>query len=310
MTKNSNLKRRVRERSARTGESYAAARRSLVGPDDPAGRRITVAVAQTALDDDPRSAEQLRAAGGRVRRLIAAAASAGAALVLFPEGALTSPTRRGMSVGVDDHDADWSAVDRAVVAEQLSAASAAAAEHRIWAVVGGIRLSEDDDRPANALFVFSDEGVLVDCYEERMLSHTKASHLYRAGTRPVVFDVAGVRFGCTLGMESHYPELFAGYEQAGVDCVLVATTGLSQAPGVFAVEAAGHAATNSYWVAYAAGAGDETSPSGVVAPDGRWAVRGDGSESVVVAELDTAAGRIARDWRRAARTALSAAAEG
>ncbi|MDR2998777.1 MAG: carbon-nitrogen hydrolase family protein [Microbacterium sp.] len=310
MTKNSNLKRRIRERSARTGESYAAARRSLIGPDEPEGRRITIAVAQAALDDDPRSTQQLRSAGGRVRRLIAAAAAAGAALVLFPEGALTSPTRRGMSVGVDDREADWSTVDRAAVAEQLSAASAAAAEHRIWAVVGGIRLAEDGGRPANALFVFSDEGVLVDCYEERMLSHTKATLLYRAGTRPVIFDVAGVRFGCTLGMESHYPELFSEYERAGVDCVLFATTGLSQAPGVFAVEAAGHAATNSYWVAYAGGVGDEVSPSGVVAPDGGWAARGEGGESVVLAELDTAAGRIARDWRRVARTALSATAEG
>ncbi|MFE6736755.1 carbon-nitrogen hydrolase family protein [Microbacterium sp. NPDC057650] len=310
MTKNSNLKRRIRARSAHTGESYTSARRHLVGSDEPEGRRITVAVAQTTLHDDPRSAEQLRSAGGRVRRLIAAAAAAGAALVLFPEGALTSPTRRGMADRLSDDEADWSTVDRAAVAEQLATASAAAAEHRIWAVVGGIRLSEDDGRPANALFVFSDEGVLVDCYEERMLSHTKATYLYRAGTRPVIFDVAGVRFGCTLGMESHYPELFSDYERAGVDCVLFATTGLSQAPGVFAVEAAGHAATNSYWVAYAGGVGDEVSPSGVVAPDGQWAARGDGSESIVVAELDTAAGRIAREWRRASRAALSTSAEG
>ena len=49
--------------------------------------------------------------------------------------------------------------------------------------------------------------------------------MYAPGATTVTFDVDGVRFGCLLGMEVHYPELFAAYEQQGVDCVLFATTG-------------------------------------------------------------------------------------
>ena len=53
MTDNSNLKRRVHERAAKTGESYTAARRQLVGSDQPSPKRVTIAVAQTTLRPDP-----------------------------------------------------------------------------------------------------------------------------------------------------------------------------------------------------------------------------------------------------------------
>jgi predicted amidohydrolase len=66
----------------------------------------------------------------------------------------------------------------------------------------------------------------------------------RFGTSRRPFDVEGVRFGCALGMESVYPELFLDYERAEVHCVLLSTHG----PGAsFALQAQGHASTNSYW---------------------------------------------------------------
>ena len=72
-----------------------------------------------------------------------------------------------------------------------------------------------------------------------MLSRTKSQYMDAAGTRSLVFAVGGVRFGCALGMESQYPELFAAYEREDVDCVLLSTAGNPEFPDVFAVEAAG-----------------------------------------------------------------------
>ncbi len=71
--------------------------------------------------------------------------------------------------------------------------------------------------------------------------------MYQAGTRPLIFEVDGVRFGCVLGMEPQSAELFGAYERDDVDCVLLSTAGDPEFPDVFAVEAAGPAAANSLW---------------------------------------------------------------
>ena len=80
-------------------------------------------------------------------------------------------------------------------------------------------------RPHNSLYVVSDRGELVTRYDERLLSNTKISFMYSPGKIPVTFEVDGVRFGCALGMEAHYPEIFIEYERLDVDCVLFSTTG-------------------------------------------------------------------------------------
>jgi predicted amidohydrolase len=105
-------------------------------------------------------------------------------------------------------------------------------------------------------------GAIVGRYDERMLSRTKSLYMY-AGTQPLVFEVGGVRFGCALGMESQYPELFAGYERDDAHCVLLSTAGNPEFPDVFGVEAAGHAAANSLWVSHAGGVGGHRPPATV-----------------------------------------------
>ena len=129
MTNNANLKRRVRERAAKTGESYTAARHHLVAPEERATKMV-IAVAQTALRPDPRSRAQLRESGARVRELMAYAEAAGAALVQFPEGALISPEKRIVSSRGPEivAEADWSGVDRTALRAELDAVAQAARE--------------------------------------------------------------------------------------------------------------------------------------------------------------------------------------
>jgi predicted amidohydrolase len=302
MTANRNLKQRVRARALKTGESYSAARAQLA--DGP--RSMTVAAAQLPLLPDPGDASQVRASGAAVRALMRRARTRGADLAHFPEGALTSPGKRVMSsTGPDDiGPADWDRADWAGLARELDEVTRLAGQLRLWTVIGGIHRAASDARPSNCLFVISSRGRLVGRYDERMLSKTKSTLMYTAGRDPLVFTASGVRFGCALGMETHYPELFAAYEERDVDCILFSTHGNPEVPGIFAIEAAGHAAANSLWVSYAGPAADDTPPAGLVTPDGTWAARcAAGAPGLAVAEVTTSTDSPARVWRRTARTA-------
>ncbi|NVD38754.1 carbon-nitrogen hydrolase family protein [Ensifer sp. HO-A22] len=314
MTRNANLKRRVRARAAKTGESYTSALRQIrqTIPDDPAARSIRLAVAQTSLFNDPRDISGLRASGTELRRLMREAHGAGARLIHFPEGATCAPNKRIMSVtGPRDIGlSDWARFEWTVLREELDATSRLARELRLWTVFGSVHQLSAPHRPHNCLYVVSDRGELVTRYDERMLSNTKISFMYAPGKTPVTFEVGGIRFGCALGMETHYPEIFTEYEALDVDCVLFSTSGETpSAAPAFAVEALGHAASNRYWVSYSSHAAQSiVIPSGIAAPDGHWVAqcRSDGTPAIAVADIEINPEPTARLWRRTARANLYA----
>ena len=312
MTQNGNLKRRVRARAAKTGESYTAALRHLreAQPHCADAQSVRLAVAQSSLFNDPRDSSALRASGMEMRRQMRDAHRTGARLIHFPEGATCSPNKRIMSANGprDVGPSDWTRFDWAVLSEELDAISRLARELELWTVFGSVHRLTPPHRPHNSLYVVSDRGDLVTRYDERMLSHTKISFMYSPGRQPVTFEVDDLRFGCALGMEAHYPEIFTNYERLDVDCVLFSTTGESpSAAPPFAAEALGHAASNAYWVSYAAHAPQSvTVPSGIAAPDGRWKVQcpADGTPAIAVTDIATDRDHPARPWRRTARSDL------
>lgn len=274
--------------------------------------RVRLAVAQTILREDPRNSNELRESGREVRRLMREAREAGARVVHFPEGAACSPHKRIMSATGPDEvgPADWDRVQWDVLRQELRTTAELARELGLWTVLGSVHRLTPPHRPHNSLYVLSDQGKVATRYDERLLSKTKVSYMYAPGTNPLTFEVDGVRFGCTLGMEVHFPEVFGEYERLDVDCVLFSTTGGASNDDTFATEAQGHAAANSYWVSFSVGAQHSSiAPSGVVGPDGRWLARcpQDGTSSVVVVDLDDSSDDIAmavsqaRPWRRTAR---------
>ena len=279
-------------------------------------RPMRLAVAQTTLRDDPRRTVELRAAAHEVRQLMCRAHEEGARLAHFPEGATCSPHKLVMSIDGPDTlgPSDWERFDWSVVREELASTAELAARLKLWTVLGSVHQLTPPTRPYNSLYVISDEGRVVTRYDERLLSNTKISYMYSPGAAPVTFDVDGFRFGCALGMEAHYPEVFGEYERLDVDCVLFSSTGEGTGgPQAFATEVQGHAVANSYWVSFSIGAEQShLAPAGVVAPGGKWVGRcpADGSPSVVVVDLDedsaeiTAALQLARPWRRRARAGL------
>jgi predicted amidohydrolase len=318
MTSNRNLKRRVRACAAKTGESYAAALRHVRPAQQadtmPQVTLMRLATAQVIVREDPRDPGQLRQSGRDVRELMRQAHRAGARIIHFPEGATCSPHKRIMSVTgpAEVGPADWGRGDWQVLRQELAAIARLAGELRLWAVLVSVHTLTPPRRPHNSMYVISDQGELVTRYDERLLSSTKLSFMYTPGSGPVTFEVDGLRFGCAMGIEVHFPEVFAEYERLDVDGVLI-STGPGQTTGgtaAFATQAQAHAATNSLWVSFAMAAPHSAAaPAGAIAPDGRWAAQcpGDGHPAVAIADIDNRPESIdiavaqARPWRRLAR---------
>ncbi|QDN54107.1 carbon-nitrogen hydrolase family protein [Streptomyces sp. S1D4-20] len=322
MTARRNFKRQVRTRAAKTGESYTSALRHF--RPTPSGdvmsearnpKSVRLAVAQTPVREDPRDVDALRESGRQVRALMREASARGARVVHFPEGALCFPHKLIMSVAgpAAVGPADWGRCQWPVLQAELAAVVELARDLRLWTVIASVHRLTEPNRPHNSLYVISDRGDVVTRYDERLLSNTKVSYMYSPGSSPVTFDIDGVHFGCLLGIEIHYPELFAEYEKLDVDCVLFSTTGVS--PGNAAAQAQGHAAANSYWVSFSVPTQHSTTaPSGIIAPNGNWLERcpADGSPSVAVVDLDDGseaaaeAVAYARPWRRESRAGVYA----
>lgn len=306
MTTKRNLKRRIRHRAAKTGESYTAARRQLMSEQH--RRTLRLAVAQLPLQPDPGDVRQLGESGRAVRALMRDASAAGARLVHFPEGAITSPDKAVMSGTGPQHigPADWTRTDWTRICRELDLIAALAGELQLWVVVGAPHPSTAGARPTNCVYVISGDGRIRYRYDERMLSKTKATFMYAPGREPLVFTAHGITLGCALGMETHYGEIFTAYAGLGVDCVLFSTAGNPGTPGVFAVEAAGHAAVNSVWVGYAGPAADGHPESGLITPEGAWTARcTTHTAELAIGDIDTTVGALSREWRRTARATLS-----
>ncbi|SDU15797.1 Predicted amidohydrolase [Jiangella alkaliphila] len=314
MTAHRNLKRRVRARAAKTGESYLAALRHFrttptgdAMPEQPQ-TTLRIAVAQSTVRDDPTDADGLRASAAQVRRLMTDAAAAGARLVHFTEGAICFPSKYVLSeLGPDEvGPADWSRADWAVLDDELRRIVALAGELAIWTVIAAVHRAPGSERPHNSLYVVSDQGAVAARYDERTLSNTKLTYMYTPGSRPVTFDVDGYRFGLALGMDAHFPELFTEYERLDVDGVLVSyETGGVPGRETVATEVRGYAAANSYWVGLAVPAEAGAPFAGVIGPRGEWsaACPADGVPAIAVTDVhrDDTVGPLARDWRRRTR---------
>jgi predicted amidohydrolase len=252
---------------------------------------IRVGIAQPEISADA------KVNGKTVRAVLRKAAAARARLVQFPEGMLTGYPKEQV--------ADWSQVDWAVVRKELERIMALAAELGLWVVLGSAHPLTPPHRPHNSLYVISDAGELIDRYDKRLCSHTEINHFFSPGFEPVVFDVDGYRFGCLLCAEIDFPQLFAQYEQLGVECLLLSAY---PADPIFELKARSHAAINCYWVAMSSPAQTlDLMPSGLITPAGQYAAQVTGQADLTVITLDredpglTVPLTHARPWRATAR---------
>ena len=122
---------------------------------------ITVATVQSHISVDT------RVNGRHIRHLMTEARTAGARVVHFPEGALSGYVKTEI--------ADWTAVDRAALRDEIEATAAHASELRIWAVFGSNHPQEHPAWPNNSLYVISDKGFMAGRYDKRLISHAEAT---------------------------------------------------------------------------------------------------------------------------------------
>ncbi|MCA2213518.1 carbon-nitrogen hydrolase family protein [Jidongwangia harbinensis] len=247
---------------------------------------MTLRIATT----QPAGTADARANGRTVRGLMREAATAGARLIQFPEGFLSGYAKEQI--------ADWDAVDWAAVRDELRAVADLAAELGMWVVLGSAHPLTPPHRPHNSLYVISDRGEVVTRYDKRFCSHTEITRWYSPGFEPIVFDVDGYRFGLAICIEVNFPQLFAEYEQLGVDCLLLSAWPVDR---IFFGKAQAHAAIQNYWLSLSVPAqSTDLMPSAIFGPDGTElaTVAAPGRPAAVTLDRDLPEFHIALDLAR------------
>ena len=255
-------------------------------------RPLTIAVAQSRISAD------IRRNGREIRDLMRLARAEGAALVHFPEAAMSGCSKAQIQ--------DWARVDWGALAEELHATTDLARELGLWAVVGCAHRLTPPHRPHNSLYVISDRGELATRYDKRFCSHTEITGWHTPGREPCVFEVGGWRFGCALCIEVHFPEVFQVYAERDVDCVLFSAYADD---AMFGIQAQGYAASHGYWVSVSVPTQMSRGLSSrLIAPNGEvQAVAAPSVSGIAVDRLDVGCPRWevalhrAKPWRAKAR---------
>lgn len=231
--------------------------------------RFRIAIAQSQIDAD------VKTNGGHIRDLMLQAKEQGARLVHFPEGALSGYAGAQIK--------NWADVDWLLLQSELDKIAKLAGELGLWTVVGSNHQRTAPNWPHNSLFVFSDQGELVDRYDKRVCSHTEITKWYTPGQKAVIIDIDGFRFGLALCIEIQFTEIFLGYAEKDVDCILFSA--YSDVPQFWSLAQA-HAALNTCWISLSTPAQcAEGLTSGLIGPTGKSVDRTQGLQ-LVITDLD------------------------
>jgi predicted amidohydrolase len=220
----------------------------------------------------------------------AQAADSGASLLIFPEMFVT-----GYNIGAD--------AVRACAEARDGRAAAAAAEiarlHGVALLYGYPELAADG-RVYNAALLMGREGVARAHYRKTQLF----GEVDRAAFSPgedvaVVAEIDGVRLGILICYDVEFPELVRGLALAGADLIAVPTAQMMPFEFVPRVMIPTRAYENSVFVAYAnrcdvEGEFTYTGESCIAGPDGAFLARAGRGEELIVAKLDPALLRAAR----------------
>ena len=152
-----------------------------------------------------------------VARQMRTAATRGARVVHFPEGALSGYA----GIDLESFEGfDWTGLRRATgqvidLAEELG----------VWVVLGSAHQLGRGHKPHNSLYVIDPNGDIVDRYDKRFCSGDAAGRSgdlahYTPGDHPSTWEIDGVRCGALVCYDYRFPELYREYERAGVQLVL------------------------------------------------------------------------------------------
>ncbi len=196
----------------------------------------------------------------------------------------------------------------------------AAAQHRVWVLLGSAHRLSPGNKPHNCVYVISDEGQIVDRYDKRFCTGAAESDPardlahYSPGNRPCVFEVDGYHCGVLICYDYRFPELYRELKGLGVEVLLQSFHNARRDrdthenqniwKDIVPATMMCHAATNYFWVSAANSAARFSSwPTFFVQPDGLIVGRLPLHEpGVLVSEVDPAAGHwdASSPWRERA----------
>jgi predicted amidohydrolase len=116
-------------------------------------RPIRIAVAQSLISAD------VRANGLEIRELMRRARAEGAAIVHFPEGAMSGCSTAQIK--------GWDRFDWEALVDELESVAGLARELSLWVVVGCSHRLTPPHRPHNSVYVISGRGEVVTRYDKR-----------------------------------------------------------------------------------------------------------------------------------------------
>jgi deaminated glutathione amidase len=172
--------------------------------------RVTLATAQFSVRTDPEANLH------QIQSQMQQARAAGAAIIHFPEGALSGyiPVDRP-----DFQDYPWPTLRRCTEAVMSEAQRLG-----LWVVLGSAHPLSAGHKPHNCLYLIDDRGQLVDRYDKRFCAgdasetSDELAH-FTPGDHPVIFERQGLRCGLLICHEYRYPELYRELMAAGVNIV-------------------------------------------------------------------------------------------
>lgn len=254
--------------------------------------KIKIATAQSIVS---RSVEQN---GIEIRKLIKRGYLKGADIVHFCEGALSGYTKEQLG--------DSNQIDFQQIRKEIKKIQILSKELKIWVVFGCAHELSIGNRPHNSMYVISNKGDIVNRYDKRKCSNNELLNWYTPGFEQCLFEIKGVKFGCILCIEIHFPELFIEAEKEGVHCVLFSSYSRDK---MFGIQAQGYAASNNYWVSMAIPANQsEKLPSQFISPNGEVQTKCRRTySSLIISEIDTEDKKwyvplkLAKPWRKLAR---------
>lgn len=154
--------------------------------------------------------------------LVKEAVTAGAEFVLTPEVTNCVSTSRRHQAEVLFHQQDD---------PSLAALQQAAAEHKIWLMIGSLALKTDDPdgRFANRCFLVNPQGEIEAWYDKIHMfdvdisesERYRESDGYRPGDRAVVADAGFAKIGLSICYDMRFPKLYRDLSQAGAHIITV-----------------------------------------------------------------------------------------
>ncbi|MFK7844315.1 MAG: carbon-nitrogen hydrolase family protein [Rhodothermales bacterium] len=258
-----------------------------MSPAIKSSKPFSLAVAQMPITGDARQN------GATIRALMHEAATQGARLIQFPEGALSGYAKNPIK--------SWDEVNWAYVRSELEGIMALAKRLGIWVVLGSAHPLTPPHWPHNSLYIISDKGRLVTRYDKRICSNTEATAFYTPGTEAIIFDVDGYIFGCLICIEINFPTLFTAYQNLGIDCLLLSSYPVNE---VFYTKTCAHAGIHNFWISLSVPTECvHLMRSGLIGPDGICSAEVEADQGIVLAPLDGSlsayeeALKFARPWR-------------